>query len=88
MWNVVGVAAHQQRGGIAQIFGFALRACISEGVLYMNCLYGSHFQHNRLIPSLWRARLHIRLFENKSVSTEPGANIGFKFCELEKRPSC
>jgi hypothetical protein len=33
--------------GIAQIFGFALRACISEGVLYMNCLYGSHFQHDR-----------------------------------------
>ena len=26
-------------GGIAQIFGFALRACISEGVLYMNCVW-------------------------------------------------
>jgi hypothetical protein len=49
---------------------FALRACISEGVLYMNCLYRSHFQHDRLIPSLWQARLRIRLFESKSVLTD------------------
>jgi hypothetical protein len=57
--------------GTAQIFGFALRACISEGVLYMNCMYGSHFQHDRFDTlSFGEQVLRIRLFENKSVSTD------------------
>jgi hypothetical protein len=47
----------------------------------MNCLYGYHFQHDRLIPSLWREQgLRIRLFESKSVSTERAAF--FSACSL------
>ena len=76
MWNVVGVAAHQQRKDLHKSFAFALRACISEGVLYMNCLYGSHFQHGRLIPSLWQ-----KCFD------KTGSNIGLKLSELRARPS-
>src|SRR5271156_5612475 len=79
---------HTSSGRICtKSFAFALRACISEGVLYMNCLYRPHFQHDRLIPSLWRARLRIRLFESKSVLTDGEATLASKLSELKERPS-
>jgi hypothetical protein len=85
----VGVAAHRQRkGGLHRSLRFALGACISEGVLYMNCLYWSHFQHHQLIPSLWRARLHVfDCPESKGYFYIPGATLASNLCKLEKRLS-